>query len=212
MEFAKIIENLQSIQDNLIGIILPVVITAFVSILTVLVNAAVQIILQNSKFNDEQYKIMQEFYPNMKICLLKAQLSAQRVEENLLVDNITEAIEKYLEYKDNEKKYRKEHADEVQCIDSFISSMEDYSKCMIELYKYLSKCKIPKIPMMHPILKNRVSKMLINVQYYTELWNEYQNKSIVKNTFKHEVKEFKSDSKTLRAYCGLLDKWFAKLV
>ena len=59
----NVIQYLQSIQDNLVGLVLPVLITAVVSPVTVSINSIIQLVLQNSKYNSEQYKIMQEFIP-----------------------------------------------------------------------------------------------------------------------------------------------------
>ena len=54
-----VIDILQSIQDDLVGIVLPVIITAFISVISIFVNAVMQIILRNSNINCEQYKLMQ---------------------------------------------------------------------------------------------------------------------------------------------------------
>ena len=77
-----VIDILQSIQDDLVGIVLPVIITAFISVISIFVNAVMQIILRNSNINCEQYKLMQKFYPEMKISLLELKLSMKEVKSN----------------------------------------------------------------------------------------------------------------------------------
>ena len=102
-----IIQYLQGIQDNLIGIVLPVLITSLVSLITVLINAFIQIILQNSKFNDEQYKIMQEFYPKLKIYLLELRFIMQEIICSPICSNLKVAIDKYIDIRDDEAGYRR---------------------------------------------------------------------------------------------------------
>lgn len=212
----EVIQYLQGIQDNIIGIILPVLITALVSLVTVLINAFIQIILQNSKFNDEQYKIMQEFYPKLKICLLELRFTMEEIKYSPTCLDLKSAIEKYIEIRSNEAGYRRNHDNEIQFIDSFIAVMNDYSNKVIDINNYLLACTLPKPPIIHPILKKRIGKMLVILQYYSQLWDQYCNNKISISIFKKEIKDFKSnwnvefDCSEIDKYLYLLNKWFLK--
>lgn len=212
----EIILYLKNIQDNLIGIILPVLITAFVSLATVLINAFIQIILQNSKFNNEQYKVMQEFYPKLKICLLELRLSMQEVKESPVCLDLMDAIHKYIEIRDNEVEYRNNHDNEIQFIDSFITIMNDFSIKVINMNNQILSSTIPRAPIMHPILKKKIGKMLVVLQYYSLLWDKYYTNKISVSIFKKELNDFEKnwniifDCKEIDKYLSLLSRWFVK--
>lgn len=214
----KIVEYLQNIQENLVGIVFPVVITAFVSLFTVLANVILQIILQNSKTNWEQYKVMQKFYPDMRVHLLKLKIYLQGVEQSPISNDLKEASIKYISYKSDEVKYRMENSGEVQGIDKFIAVMDDFSGKLIEINSYLISCTLPRAPAFHPILKIKVQRMLANLQYFSFLWDEYHKKEIdvtifqmeVENQYKKKFNGKKLDSKKVTKYICLLDKWVSK--
>ncbi len=211
-----VIRYLQSIQDNLIGIVLPVLITAFVSLVTIFVNMFMQILTENNKINSEQYKLMQEFYPHMKISLLELKLNMQEVENNPIFSDWQTAINKYTNYKKNEKQYRKENENEVQNIDEFIESMDDFSKKVININDFLRKGIVPRTPVMRLLLKRKISKMLTILYYYSLLWNQYQAKNISAIIFRQEINDFKKnwkvefDRNKIVEYLSLLDKWLLK--
>lgn len=209
----QMIEYLQKIQDNLIGILLPVLITAFVSLVTVLINAVMQIIIQNSKINNEEYKFMQVFYPKIKLLLLEIKLTMQEIESNSIYTDMQTTIRKFINYTKDEVKYRKEHENEIQDIDRFITSINNYSIKIIELNNCLLNNTIPRIPIMHPILKKRINKMIAVLRYYSLLWNQYQTHSISVDIFQKEMDDFKKNwsveftNVKIDIYLSLLDKW-----
>lgn len=98
----------------MIGIVLPVLITAFVSIISIFVNAVMQIVMRNSNINGEQYKLMQEFYPKMKISLLELKLSMKEVQGNKIYTDMQNAINKYVKYKKDRENYLKNNKNEIQ--------------------------------------------------------------------------------------------------
>ena len=209
-----IIKYLQSIQDNMVGIVLPVVITAFVSLITVFTNTILQIILQYSKVNGEQYKIMQEFYPKMKLYLLESRLAIQEVENSPICEDLKRATLKYILYKSDEVQYRRNNENEVQHIDEFVLAMDNFSSCIREINSYLVACTLPRPPIIHPIFRIRVSKMLVVLQYYSLLWDKYYNNTLNITILKREIDGFKNkwkvemNSKIITKYIKLLDKWF----
>lgn len=212
----NVIQYLQSIQDNLVGIVLPVLITATVSLITVSINSIIQLVLQNSKHNSEQYKIMQEFYPTMKGKLLELKLAIQEVVTNPMCSDFKTAIDKYIEYKNNDIEYRTNHNNEVQYIDRFDTSMNNLSIKLDSINSYLSTCKIPRVPIMHLFLKHGIKKMLASIQYYSLLWSKFHNNTISKDMFRKEIHDFKENwkieinSEQTEKYLLLLDKWLMK--
>lgn len=212
----QVIDILQSIQENLVGIILPVLITAFVSIISILVNTIMQIVLRNSNIDGEQYKLMQIFYPNMKVDLLKFKLSMKEVENNPIYTDMQNAINKYVEYKKDSASYVKKNDHEVQNIDQFIIAMDECLKSILNIKEHLNNCIIPRTPIMHLILKFRVSKMLSVLWHYSLLWDSYDNQLISTNIFQEEMQEFvkkwgiELNYKKIEEYGCLLDKWFLK--
>lgn len=212
----NVIQYLQSIQDNLVGLVLPVLITAVVSLVTVSINSIIQLVLQNSKYNSEQYKIMQEFYPTMKGNLLELKLAIQEVVAIPMYSDFKTAIDKYIECKNNDIQYRIDHTDEVQYIDRFNSLMNTLSIKLDSINSHLSTCKIPRVPIMHLFLKNSIKKMLASIQYYSLLWSKFYHNTISKDMFKKELHDFKRNwdieigIEQTEKYLLLLDKWLMK--
>lgn len=210
---AEIIKNLQNIQENLVGIILPVAITALVSLVTVLTNTYIQIKLQNYKFNSEQYKLMQDFYPKLKDYLLQLYLSMKDIEKNHLYSSLGNALDKYTSFNNSESKYRKHNTNEVQYIDDFAKAMGKYCEKTSDIYKYLFSCTLPRVPLGHPFLKKKTNKMICVLQYYSLLSNKYNKKETDSDFFSLEISNFeqkwkvKFNSLLVEKYLLLLDKW-----
>ena len=211
-----IISYLQNIQDNLVGLILPVLITALVSLVTLITNAIMQIVLQNGKYNSDQYTIMQEFYPEFKAHLLGLSVVLQELKRTSICKDLKSAVDKYLEYKRDDENYRINHPDEIQQIDTFNTLMDTLLTKLVNMNNYLLTCKIPRSPIMHPILRVNVCKMLVVSQSYSFLFCEYSNNSITGDTLKAELTNLKKNWKmkvdydTAKKYILLLDKWLMK--
>lgn len=211
-----IISYLQNIQDNLVGLVLPVLITALVSLITLITNTIMQIVVHNGKYNSDQYAIMQEFYPEFKAHLLGINVVLQELDRTSMCKELKDAIDKFLEYKHDDGEYRKKHFDEVQQVDGFISLMDTLLKRLVEINCYLRTCKVPRSPIMHPILRANVCKMLAACQSYSFLFCEYSKQSITGDTLKAELAsltkswKMKVDYNTAKNYFFLLDKWLMK--
>lgn len=213
---SEIIKNLQNIQENLVGIILPVAITALVSLITVITNAYIQIKLQNYNFNSQQYQLMQDFYPKLKKYLLQLKLTMEDIESSQLYSDFGSALDKYTSFSSNESKYRKQNANEMQYIDIFAKAIKEYCEKSSELYNYLFNCTIPKVPIGHYIFKKKTNKMLTVLQYYSLLSNMNNKNGFDNNFFKKEFGKFehkwkiKFNSLLVEKYLLLLDKWLMK--
>lgn len=212
----EIIKYLQNIQDNLIGIILPVLITAVISIITLFCNTLTQIVLQNSKNNSEQYKLMQAFYPKMKLLLLELKFIMQDIESNPIFTDWEIVIGKYISFKENEAKYRASHENEIENIDNLILLMDKFINKVIAVNEHLLEFAIPRTPVMHAFLKKEVNQMLGALYYYSSLWKQFQGKFISSKTFQYEISYFKNNwkttivSKKIEDYVLLLNTWFLK--
>ncbi len=188
-------------------------ITSVVSAITMLVNVLLKLILQENKFNHEQYKIMQNFYPEFKLHLLGLKMSLQKVEKHNVGQNMEEKITKYIEINSDNIAYRKNHPEEEQLIDSFHDDMDQFTIKFSELKEYLRKTTVPTFPIMHPYMKKKISCMLTTLDYYSLLWNKYWNKKMDVNILKTELENFEKlwnvevSSKKIEEYILLLDEW-----
>lgn len=208
----EVVKELQNIQSDLVGIVLPVVITAIVTLLTVIVNAAAKIVTDNNKYKSEQYKIMQDFYPEYKLNLLKIKIAAQELEKNQLYVNLESAISKYVEMKKDEALYRSIHAEESQYIDAFKTSMERYLNAVTGMNTCMQNIKIPNISCFHSLKKRKILRMLSDMQYYSMLWERYSVGDVEPEVFLLEINSFgisaiKMSEEKIREYIDLSDKW-----
>lgn len=175
-----------------------------------------QIVMRNSNINGEQYKLMQEFYPKMKISLLELKLSMKEVQGNKIYKDMQNAINKYVKYKKDRVNYLKNNKNEIQYIEQFITAMDNYVNKIITLNKQFNDYTTPRSPIMHFLLKKQVCKMLNILLYYSTLWYNYKNHAINTNAFQQEVNNLKENWKVklnyeeIEKYIVLLDKWFMK--
>lgn len=208
-----IISLLKEIQSDLVGIILPVIITAFASFITLIINSLLKIWLENKKNNTEQYKIMQGLYSEFKIDLLNIKLFLENIEQNQLYKNIKDAIDTYVSYKNDSKEYREKHKEQIDHIDEFIDSLELFLKEIGDLSNYLKHINIPAVPVFHPIIKAKVNDMFAKIQCFSSVVFQYYNNNINDTLFVNAIDQFnlsKFNSKLLSSYIELLDKWIKK--
>lgn len=208
----EVVKELQNIQSDLVGIILLVVITAIVTLITVIVNAVTKIVTDNNKYKSEQYKIMQDFYPEYKLNLLKIKIAAQESEKNQLYVNLESAVSKYVEMNKDETLYRSNHPEEVQYIDAFKTSMKRYLNAVTGINVCMQSSKIPNVSCFHPIKKQKILRMLSDMQYYSMLWKKYSEGNVKPEIFLWEIRLFGSSAKKMsvekiKEYINLLDKW-----
>lgn len=209
-----IIKQLQEIQSDLVGIIIPVIITAIISLISLIVNTVVKISIEHKEFNRNQYKIMQKIYPKLKKLSLDLVIDFSCLEKNLMYTSYSKAIEKYLLIYEDEAKYRKNHPQQLNQIDDFISSNRIVIKKLHEINDFLLNNEIPQFPIGHPILKHKVTKMFFEFQDFSFLLNLYEKNEINTETVLSEIKKDKykylnSWSHTyLDDYINRLDKWF----
>ena len=211
-----IINHLQEIQSDLIGIIIPILVTAIVSIITTIISSISKIILNVKKINNEQYIIMQKIYPELRMNFIDIDIKLANLKKNNLHTNILSSINKYDQYRKNEQKYRKNHENEILDIDNFKKLMDDYILSLTKLSTYLSKTTLPNSPVYHPILKNKINKMMNFYYYYSLLLSRYFKNEIngellktnLDNIIKFFCKKFNNDA--FFENLIILDQWITK--
>lgn len=211
----QIIKGLQDIQKDLVGAVLPVMITAIVSLVTLTVNTLVKIIIENNKYNRSQYEIMQKLYHGLKTKLMKLKVATSAIEQNNLYSTMKNAVFCYIDYQNDEGTYRENHKEQMEDIDEFIFAIDNYFQKLKELSDFLLDCSIPAIPIYHFIIKIRAKRMLIVLHYFSFVISQYISGEVDNITMKNELSNFAKDKKQLdgkklQTYITLLDKWFSK--
>ena len=123
----SVLKYLQSIQGDLVGIVIPVIITAAVSLFSQFVTSAVSMLQDIIKYNHQQFKCMQEIYPSLKICLQNMRFFSEATKKscpNLFDKGMSTSLKHYYEEIEDDQKFRSEHQDEVTEIDSFLNYMK----------------------------------------------------------------------------------------
>lgn len=225
MDLNALINQLKNIQNDLIGILVPVVITSVVTLLSLLINTIVKIIIVNKKYNMSQFEIMKNVYPKLKMILINIKVILLHIENIKLKASDKsnfKPISDYIEFKNNEGNYRNEHQEQIEYIDNLFNCVEKLFVQFFNLNKFFEETTLPNFPNFHPILKYKTSKMIGFLIYISSIIFQYVNEMIAneiieKESDKFEVKEkIKKvensgiNSKLFDEYIEILDKWFSK--
>lgn len=206
----ELIKYLQNIQTDLVGIIIPAIITAIVAILTLIINNFTKVYIDVSKYNHDQYKTMRCFYQRFKPLLLDMTFLMLKMEKENKYDNMAKVINKYWEFKNNPSGYRTKYPQEN--IDDHINVLECFFNICKELYEIFRQDEIPSYPMWHPIIKIKVNSMLLNSFRFTYMITEstkYYNKNLIDSICCGEkFAKVSINGKQLKKYCKFLDKWY----
>lgn len=140
-----IVNYLQAIQEDLIGILIPTIITAVLSLLTLIVNSIIQYKINDRQYKSKQYEIMREYYPSLKSNLVKIRCIYQNIENNPLYKSKSKSdfvIIKYLKF--DWEKFRQElDVNQVQYVDSFEESVQALIKIFIQLNIFFNENNMP---------------------------------------------------------------------
>ena len=124
--------TLNEIQNSLIGILIPTIITSIISILTLTLNIVIQLWTINRQYKSRQYEIMREQYPKLKSYLIQIQCYYDVIEKNkLYTPNFS--LLNYLSF-DWEKERQNISVDQVNFIDEY----EENVKALINSYSILN--------------------------------------------------------------------------
>lgn len=203
-----------NIQTDLSVVVLPVVITALVSLITLIVNSFIKIAIENKKYNSEQCKLMQKLYPQLKYIFINIKLILNDIQKNKLFTEMGEALKTFIDYNQDSSKYRDNNQQQIEYIDDFIYSIDLFIKQMDKLHSIFTNEFIPSIPVVHPILKHKVSKMLSNLQYFSFIVSQCISDEISCDMIIKEIENYKPqknrafDNVMLDSYIKILDKWF----
>lgn len=209
-QIESILNYLQSIQGDLVGIIIPAILTAAVSLFSLFVTSIISIVQDKEKHNHEQFKCMQEIFASLKICLQNMCLSASLAKGYSLSygGSISQALINYCDYSFDETTYRAKHQAELNEIDNFISFIKKYIEEVKNLREVLKTKSIPAAPLLHPLLKRDIYRMLETLQYWSCLLSEIQNSPLNDYFLHNELSKCKLDDFQLKNYIEILDKWY----
>lgn len=209
----ELIQRISDVQEDLIGIILTISITAIVSIITLIINSIVKISIENQKYNNEQRKIMQKFYPELKKRLFEIRILLDDVSNNPIYLQKKNFCIDYFNYKEDEKRFRETHDKNVEHIETYIVKISELIRTISSLSVFLKTTEIPFPPINHRKLKNNTTTMISSLQYYSFLVTQVENREISINTIESELKQKKDGTfsiNTLDQYIKLLNKWYLK--
>lgn len=161
-----IIEYLQGIQDNLIGILIPSILSVVVSIITLIVNSILQCNLSNRQYKSKQYEFMHKHYPKIKSILVYISASLQSVENSSLYK--AKKLSDYLGY-DWEERRSTLTIEQTQQIDDFESNIKNIIGKYIDLNVFFENNNLPAT-------SRRFQKAINKLQSYCVLINKNKNK------------------------------------
>lgn len=203
------IVQLQTIQSDLVGILISVLITFITAMITLAASSVLKIRQDRKKYNNEQYPAMQQMYSRFNLVLSQIASTAKDMQTSGLLNDLPEAVIKYIDYQKDPRNYRASHQGELETIDRFSHSMEQYIKLIEEIYKLFQGTNIPTIPGFHPRVKRKIRAMLIKMHYYSMLLMQYRTRQCSSDFIR---KEFTAPGKALKIadfdeYLKLLGKW-----
>lgn len=208
------INTLQNIQGDLVGLLMPVMITAVVSLISISVTFILKVAKLKGTADYKRYLTMSKFYPPIKSILFELMMVTREIEDCKVQGNLYEKINKYVEYNENPINYRKNHEEEY--IDLLIQSVNKYKEIMVDLNNSLTKNRIPKTPVMHPILKKKVIRLIGTLMVYSTLWKQYDTQKADPDMFQNQIEKWGKqkysgmDYKAIERYATLMDTWLLK--
>lgn len=205
----SILTYLQNIQHDLVGIIAPAIIAATVSLISLVVSSIISIIQEKREYNHKQFKYMQKAFPILKIHLQQMRFSINLAKQYTCSfgTSVSEALQNYHDFKINEGTYRINHQAEYREIDKFIDTMERYIDNADGIHQFFLHEALPAMPLLHPVLKRDVCKMLRTLQYWTHFLMQLKDTSIDGSFIKKELVNCTLCAENLQKYIELLDKW-----
>ncbi len=207
----EIIRRLNDIQNDLAGIIIPVLITSIVSIISVIATIISKITSENKTINIEQFKTMQKTYYTLRSKMYELKINISKCSKNSLYKDFDSAIIKYANIISDESKYRNEHSSEIKYIADFKDSTKSIIEKIIDINDYLSSEELPYITFYHPILKHKRKKVIGIFHFYSLYLNKYIKQELkaesIKVTLEGEHKE-KLTEDVVEDCIDFIDKWY----
>lgn len=204
----EVVQYLQNIEKNLVGLILPALITASVSLLTIAIQGVVTIVQSARKHNSEQFKQMQIIYPKLRELLQSIWIESYEIKtyENLYGGSIGNALHNYYSYLQDEDTFRSEH--QHASIDQFISTTRRYIDCADRIKSFFGTNLIPLAPSLHFLISIKVSEMLTNLQRDVCIICRLAGNPEELNVLNSNLAQCTIDDIRLKKYINMIDKWF----
>ena len=137
----SVIEYLKNIQGNLIGILIPTIITASISVITLIVNSIIQYRINDRQYKSKQYEIMREHYPYLKAKLIDIQSCFENIEHNQLYQSDF-LITEYIGY-DWETYRQNLSIEDIQLVDDFEENIKIAIEVLIVLNQFFDQKNLP---------------------------------------------------------------------
>ncbi len=137
----EVVTHLQEIQEDLVGIIIPTIISAILSVLTLTINVITQFIMNNRQYKSKQYEIMREYYPQLKSQLIDISCYYSILKKNPLY-NENFKISDYFGF-DWELYRQSISEDDVEYIDEYQKMVEQIILSYDNLYIFFKQQNIP---------------------------------------------------------------------
>ena len=199
-ELKEIITYLQSIQSDLVGIVIPAIIAAVVSLLSLAVSNITSAIRDKDKYNHAQYVYMQKVYPQLRNHLQKMELLLMAAAENehYFGESISTALLEYYKYKsDSNTKDTEERTKELY---NFIDVIDKYIEEIKELYEFFQKSVLPAPPLMHRIIRKRSHEMLGTLLYWSSFLIQFVETPLAEDLVHNKLLSCKLDADQIRKY------------
>jgi len=209
-QLENVLTYLQNIQSDIVGIIIPAIITAAVAMISLFVNSVITIIQEKEKYNHEQFKHMQKAFPTLKNHLQQMRLAITLAKKFPLSYNssLSQALQNYRAFNLNQSLYRSRHMSETQELDKFVHAIKGYITEAMALHQFLKNEVIPAMPLLHPLLRKKIREMLKNLQYWSYFLSKIEDTSIIEPILIEELNNCNLDDEKLQKYIKLLDKWY----
>ena len=137
----SIINSLSEIEEELSNMLVPVFVSALVSIITLVVSVSMQIWVTKKQYKNNQYVIMREVYPKLKSKLNDMICFYDLLETNALYTN-NFCITNYLKF-DWETYRQNISIEETQHIDEYEMIIKKIICSYIDLYNFFEENNIP---------------------------------------------------------------------
>lgn len=191
--------------------VIPATITATAALFTLIINTILTIKQNALKYNQEQFAIIQKLYPILRTQLQKSviALSICRKNKKLYKEkDIYYSLINYFTICSDEVAYRKSHENCADEIDTFTKSIKTYVKGIIELNETIQNSIFPSAPLMHPLLKRSINKMIANIMRWSNCFTYDSLGTIDIELIKNMLKGYNLSYKKIQLYIKKLDSWY----
>ena len=190
----QILESLQQVQKDLVGIIVTAIASIVVSIVTLVVNSVIQFKLSDRQYKSIQFEIMREIYPQFKSELIAIDACFDNINCNPIKDD-SFSIEQY--FCIDWTIFRKNTADDkINYVDNYITNIKNICSHYEKLNSMFKEKNFPTS-------NKKVQKAINSFQTFCSYYENYSKDS---NNRKQKIFNQKEIKKLLK----ICDKHYNK--